>query len=95
MAGAARARLPERLFRGHLRQVHPAPLAPFEVRFETPPGAQAQVDFAQFQVVFTEEPAMGIVWLLGDDFEATAFLDKEACKQVLDETHQRPIVCNN
>jgi hypothetical protein len=23
---------------------------PFEVRFETPPGAQAQVDFGQFQV---------------------------------------------
>ena len=26
----------------------------FEVRFETPPGEQAQVDFAQFQVVFTD-----------------------------------------
>lgn len=25
----------------------------FEVRFETPPGEQAQVDFAQFHVVFT------------------------------------------
>jgi len=29
-----------------LRQLRPATLAPFEVRFETPPGAQAQVDFA-------------------------------------------------
>jgi transposase len=38
--------------------------APFEVRFETPPGTQAQVDFAQFQVVFTDEPAVTrIVWL--------------------------------
>jgi transposase len=47
-----------------LRQLRPAPLAPFEVRFETPPGAQAQVDFAQFQVVFTDEPAVTrIVWL--------------------------------
>ena len=37
---------------------------PFEVRFETPPGEQAQVDFAQFQVVFTDEPSvMRIVWL--------------------------------
>lgn len=36
----------------------------FEVRFETPPGAQAQVDFAQFQVVFTDEPTVTrIVWL--------------------------------
>jgi hypothetical protein len=66
-----------------LRQLRPAPLAPFEVRFETPPGAQAQVDFAQFQVVFTKKPAVtGIVWLFGDDFEAAAFLDKEALKQV-------------
>src|SRR5438270_13573868 len=37
---------------------------PFEVRFETPPGEQAQVDFAQFQLVFTDEPSvMRIVWL--------------------------------
>jgi transposase len=47
-----------------LREVRPAPRPPFEVRFETPPGHQAQVDFAQFQVVFTDEPAvMRIVWL--------------------------------
>src|SRR5262245_24937922 len=47
-----------------LLQLRPAPLAPFEVRFETPPGAQAQVDFAQFQVVFTDEPAVTrIIWL--------------------------------
>jgi transposase len=63
--------LRERGYRGgytavtdQLRQLRPASLAPFEVRFETPPGAQAQVDFAQFQVVFTEEPAVTrIVWL--------------------------------
>ena len=36
----------------------------FEVRSETPPGEQAQVDFAQFQVIFTDEPsATRIVWL--------------------------------
>ena len=28
----------------------------FEVRFETPPGEQAQVDFARFEVVFADEP---------------------------------------
>ena len=63
--------LRERGYRGgytavtdQLRQLRPTPLAPFEVRFETPPGAQAQVDFAQFQVVFTDEPAVTrIVWL--------------------------------
>ncbi len=29
---------------------------PYEVRFETPPGLQAQVDFARFVVAFEEEP---------------------------------------
>lgn len=36
----------------------------FEVRFETAPGEQGQVDFAQFQVAFANEPATPrIVWL--------------------------------
>ena len=30
--------------------------SPFAVRFETPPGQQAQVDFAQFRVRFTSAP---------------------------------------
>ena len=47
-----------------LRELRPAPLPNFEVRFETPPGDQAQVDFAQFQLQFTDEPAITrIVWL--------------------------------
>lgn len=47
-----------------LRQLRP-PIEPgFAVRFETPPGDQGQVDFARFQVVFTDEPsATRIVWL--------------------------------
>ncbi len=48
----------------YLRQVRPAANPPFEVRFETPPGQQAQVDFAQFQVTFSDEPSTPrIVWL--------------------------------
>ena len=36
----------------------------FEVRFETPPGDQAQVDFARFVTEFADEPGVGrIVWL--------------------------------
>ena len=47
-----------------LRDIRPVRLPSFEARFETPPGDQAQVDFAQFQVVFTDEPAVTrIVWL--------------------------------
>jgi transposase len=37
---------------------------PFEVRFETPAGYQAQVDFARFVTSFTDEPGLvRIVWL--------------------------------
>jgi transposase len=37
---------------------------PFEVRFETPAGQQAQVDFARFVTVFTDQPEITrIVWL--------------------------------
>lgn len=47
-----------------LRNVRPPANLGFEVRFETPPGEQAQVDFAQFHVVFTDEPMTPrIVWL--------------------------------
>lgn len=47
-----------------LRDIRPARSPGFEIRFETPPGDQAQVDFAQFQLVFTDEPAVTrIVWL--------------------------------
>jgi transposase len=47
-----------------LRDVRPSVDTKFEVRFETAAGEQAQVDFAQFQVVFTDEPTTPrIVWL--------------------------------
>lgn len=37
---------------------------PYEVRFETPPGVQAQVDFARFVVAFADDPGTSrIVWL--------------------------------
>jgi transposase len=37
---------------------------PYEVRFETPPGLQAQVDFARFVVDFTDDPGTTrVVWL--------------------------------
>lgn len=39
---------------------------PYEVRFETRAGVQAQVDFARFVVEFTDEPVSPrIVWLFG------------------------------
>ncbi|RUP19581.1 IS21 family transposase [Methylobacterium sp.] len=48
----------------YLRGIRPAAPAPFEVRFETPPGQQAQADFARFVVTFADEPGVTrIVWL--------------------------------
>jgi transposase len=41
-----------------VRDIRPEPIAPFEVRFETPPGEQAQVDLARFEVEFADEPGV-------------------------------------
>jgi transposase len=50
--------------RDRLRDVRPPRPKGFEVRFETPPGEQAQVDFARFDVEFLDEPGVKrIVWL--------------------------------
>jgi transposase len=47
-----------------LREVRPAAPRPFERRFETPPGRQAQMDFAEFAAEFTDEPGVvRKVWL--------------------------------
>ena len=46
-----------------LRDVRPRIDPKFEVRFKTAPGEQGQVDFAQFNVVLTDEPTTSrIVW---------------------------------
>jgi transposase len=47
-----------------LRKIRPPQTSGFEVRFETPAGEQAQVDFAHFQTAFTDEPdVIRTVWL--------------------------------
>jgi transposase len=47
-----------------VRDLRPPRTAGFEVRFETPPGEQAQVDFAHFEVEFADDPGVKrIVWL--------------------------------
>src|SRR5437763_1952035 len=47
-----------------MRDLRPPGVAGLDVRFETPPGEQAQVAFARFEVEFTGEPGVKrIVWL--------------------------------
>ena len=49
----------------YLRALRPPRSTVFERRFEPPAGLQAQVDFAQFRVEFTDEPGVTrIVWLV-------------------------------
>jgi len=48
----------------YLRKIRPEPSRKFEQRFETEPGQQAQVDFGEFSVEFTDEPGViRKVWL--------------------------------
>jgi len=48
----------------YVREIRPPRQHGFEHRFETEPGEQAQVDFAQFKTVFRDEPGrLRIVWL--------------------------------
>lgn len=47
-----------------LVSLRPPPVTQFEHRFETRPGQQAQVDFAQFKAVFAEDPTEIVtLWL--------------------------------
>jgi len=47
-----------------VRKIRPEVEHGYEHRFETPPGEQAQTDFAHFKVVFTDEPDQArVVWL--------------------------------
>jgi transposase len=47
-----------------LRDLRPPRVTHFERRFETAPGQQAQVDFASFKTVFTDDPGEIVtVWL--------------------------------
>jgi transposase len=52
------------ILKAAVRAIRPTPSPSFERRFETPPGKQAQVDFAFFKTTFTDEPEVErIVWL--------------------------------
>ena len=48
----------------YLRTVRPVAEVNFEIRYETPPGQQAQVDFAMFQTHFEDRPeVLRRIWL--------------------------------
>jgi transposase len=65
-----RRRLPPRLddtaVKRAVRGIRPDPITPFEVRFETPPGEQAQVDLAKVVRVIGGDPSQAREIGLGD-----------------------------
>jgi len=68
------------------RSVRPSPPPVFERRFETPPGRQAQVDFAYFETRFTSEPEqVRVVWLFSMVLgHSRALFARFAFRQTLD-----------
>ncbi len=63
-----------------LRQVRPPRQPVFERRFETPPGKQAQVDFAEFKTQFDDEPGIvRKVWLFSMVLGHSRFLWGRFC----------------
>lgn len=69
-----------------VRSIRPSPAAVFERRFETPPGRQAQVDFAYFETRFTSEPEqVRVVWLFSMVLgHSRALFARFAFRQTLD-----------
>ena len=61
-----------------VREVRPLAAPAFEVRFETEPGQQAQVDFAHFKVVFASEPEQPRVVRGGFGFSDTGLSGRTA-----------------
>jgi transposase len=65
----------ETMVKDAVRTLRPPKPQIFEVRFETPPGRQAQVDFARFTTDFTCEPGVTrIVWLFSMVLGCSRFL---------------------
>jgi transposase len=65
---------------------------PYEVRFETPPGVQAQVDFARFVVDFDDDPGTSrVVWLFSLVLGHSRFL---FARYVLQQDLQTPLRCH-
>ncbi|VVT33127.1 hypothetical protein RV134_380007 [Roseovarius sp. EC-HK134] len=73
-----------------LREVRPPRQVQFERQFETPPGQQAQVDFAEFTVEFTDKPGIvRKVWLFSTVLGQSRWLWGQFCPNQTLETVMR------
>ncbi len=71
----------------YVRKVGPAPPPDPVVRFETPPGKQAQVDFAEFRMSWGKRYALLVV-LGWSRFSWIRFLPRQTMRTVLDGLEQ-------
>lgn len=79
----------------YLRLIRPAAPRQFERRFETAPGQQAQVDFAEFQVEFAVEPGiLRKVWLFSMVLGHSRWLWGRFCPNQTLETVMRCHIIN-
>jgi transposase len=63
-----------------VRELRPPHRGGFEVRFETPAGHQAQVDFAHFRAIFSDEPEQErVLWLFSMVLGHSRFLWARFC----------------
>ena len=73
-----------------VQDLRPAHGSGFELRFETPPGDQGQVDFARFEVEFADEPGVKrIVWLFSRLVRGNRgcfWVDRAGCVAVVGRT---------
>lgn len=75
-----------------VRGIRPPRQQHFERRFETPPGQQAQVDFAQFKVNFRSDPsATRVIWLFSMVMGYSRFL---FCRFVWRQTLDNVLRCH-
>lgn len=81
----------------YLRHLRPPREHGYEHRFETAPGQQAQVDFAHFQVCFTDEPSqVQVVWLFSMVLGYSRYLYAHfACRQDLATVVRRHVAAFN
>ncbi len=62
------------ILKSFVAQIRPKPAVPIVVRFETPPGDQAQADFARFAVTWAATGVTQVVWLFLVTLGSSRFL---------------------
>jgi DNA-binding XRE family transcriptional regulator len=77
--------------KAYVREVRPAPPADPVVRFETPPGQQAQVDFAEFHLPWGKRYALVVVLCPSQDLIGQQVSDRGCPRRAYDPIGNVPV----